>query len=89
MSKQATREGAERCFRPVLMAVGMNLIGLVPVMTASGIGADVAKRIASPMFGGLVSLTVLTLFVIPVVYMLREGRLAARIAKDAGRRRAA
>lgn len=85
---EATRDGAERCLRPVLMAVGMNVIGLIPVMTASGIGADVAKRIASPMFGGLLSLTVLTLLVIPVAYMLRERRLVSRATTKAARQSA-
>ncbi len=51
------------------MAVGMNILGFVPVMTASGIGADVMKRISSPMFGGLITLTLLTLIVVPVAYI--------------------
>lgn len=67
-------EGAQKSLRPVLMAVGMNILGLIPVMTASGLGADVMKRISSPMFGGLVSLALLTLVVIPVVYLLYESR---------------
>lgn len=65
----ATIEGAHECMRPVLMAVGMNLFGLVPVMTATGIGADVMKRLSTPMFGGLGSLVLLTLFVVPVIYL--------------------
>lgn len=67
-------EGAQKSLRPVLMAVGMNILGLIPVMAATGLGADVMKRISSPMFGGLVSLTLLTLVVIPVIYLLYEGR---------------
>ncbi|MGH7337003.1 MAG: efflux RND transporter permease subunit, partial [Myxococcota bacterium] len=70
----ATVAGAEKCLRPVLMAVGMNIFGLVPVMLAAGIGADVVKRISSPMFGGLVSLTALTLIVVPVIYLLYARR---------------
>ncbi|MCR4296313.1 MAG: CusA/CzcA family heavy metal efflux RND transporter, partial [Elusimicrobia bacterium] len=76
--RDATSEGARKCLRPVLMAVGMNIFGLMPVMAATGLGSDVMKRIASPMFGGLVSLTLLTLVVIPVVYTLRERRRVAR-----------
>jgi Cu(I)/Ag(I) efflux system membrane protein CusA/SilA len=68
----ATAEGAEKSLRPVLMAVAMNIFGLIPVMTATGIGADVMKRLSSPMFGGLVSLTLLTLIVIPVIYAMLE-----------------
>lgn len=65
---QATLAGAQKCLRPTLMAVTMNIIGLVPVMLATGIGADVVKRISSPMLGGLVSLTILTLLAIPLIY---------------------
>lgn len=68
----ATVDGAQKSLRSVLMAVSMNIFGLLPVMLATGLGADVMKRLSSPMFGGLLSLTFLTLFVIPVVYMLRE-----------------
>lgn len=65
----AISEGAQKSLRPVLMAVGMNILGLIPVMIGSGIGADVMKRISSPMFGGLITLTLLTLFVVPVLYL--------------------
>jgi Cu(I)/Ag(I) efflux system membrane protein CusA/SilA len=77
----AVVDGARKSLRPVLMAVGMNILGLLPVMTATGLGADVMKRISSPMFGGLVSLALLTLVVIPVIYLLREGR---RLSKEEG-----
>ena len=43
------------------MTVGMNIVGLVPVMIDTGVGSDVAKRIAAPLWGGLISLTILTL----------------------------
>lgn len=77
----ATVEGAQKSMRSVLMAVSMNIFGLLPVMLATGLGADVMKRLSSPMFGGLLSLTFLTLFVIPVVYLLRERKtnLAQRV----------
>jgi Cu(I)/Ag(I) efflux system membrane protein CusA/SilA len=65
--------------RAIVMAIGMNILGLVPIMLAQGTGADVAKRIASPMQGGLFSLTVMTLFLIPVVYVgWRAGQLEKR-----------
>lgn len=59
--------------RPLLMTVGMNIVGLVPVMIDTGIGSDVAKRIAAPLWGGLISLTVLTLAGIPVLYVVWRG----------------
>ncbi|MCC7383969.1 MAG: efflux RND transporter permease subunit [Deltaproteobacteria bacterium] len=62
-------EGAVLRVRPLLMTVGMNLVGLAPVMISTGTGADVMKRIASPMIGGLLSLLTLTLIIIPVVYV--------------------
>jgi copper/silver efflux system protein len=69
-------DGAVLRVRPLLMTVGMNLVGLAPVMLSSGTGADVMKRIASPMIGGLVTLTAMTLLIIPVAYVsLRSLRL--------------
>jgi Cu(I)/Ag(I) efflux system membrane protein CusA/SilA len=62
-------EGAVLRVRPLLMTVGMNLVGLAPVMLSSGTGADVMRRIAAPMVGGLISLTVLTLVIVPAAYV--------------------
>ncbi|OGQ23136.1 MAG: cation transporter, partial [Deltaproteobacteria bacterium RBG_16_71_12] len=70
--REATLAGALKSLRPVLMAVLMNVFGLIPVMSAAGVGADVMKRLASPMFGGLVTLTLLTLVVVPAAYSLIE-----------------
>lgn len=82
---QATLTGAQKSLRPVLMAVCMNIFGLIPVMVAVGIGADVMKRISSPMFGGLVSLTFLTLFIIPILYKMREERAFLKNIPEQGR----
>jgi copper/silver efflux system protein len=62
-------DGAVLRVRPLLMTVGMNLVGLAPVMLATGAGSDVMKRIASPMIGGLVTLLLLTLVIVPVAYV--------------------
>jgi Cu(I)/Ag(I) efflux system membrane protein CusA/SilA len=48
--------------------------GLLPIMWTTGTGADVMKRIAAPMIGGMVSSTVLTLLVIPILYALWRSR---------------
>ena len=61
--------GAKRV-RPMLMTVLTNVFGLLPILLDTGVGSDVAKRIAAPMWGGLVSLTILTLLVIPAVYVV-------------------
>ena len=61
------------------MTVAAIMGGLLPIMWTIGTGADVMKRIAAPMIGGMVSSTILTLLVIPVLYALWHGwRLAYR-----------
>jgi len=62
--------GAVERVRPKIMTVMTTLIGLLPIMFGTETGSQVMKRIASPMVGGLVSATILTLFIIPVVYGL-------------------
>ena len=76
----ATTKGAHRSLRAILMDVITDFIGLVPVMIAPGLGADVMKRLSAPMFGGLVALLFLILLVIPVVYLLREQHLVEKRA---------
>jgi len=57
----------------VMMTVAAIIGGLLPIMWTTGTGADVMKRIAAPMIGGMVSSTILTLLVIPVLYALWRG----------------
>jgi copper/silver efflux system protein len=66
---ESLEAGAKRV-RPMLMTVLTNVFGLLPILLDRGVGSDVAKRIAAPMWGGLVSLTILTLLVIPAVYVV-------------------
>jgi Cu(I)/Ag(I) efflux system membrane protein CusA/SilA len=75
-------EAAVPRIRAIAMAVGMNILGLVPIMLAQGTGADVAKRIASPMQGGLVSLILMTLFVIPAAYLVWRGAQLGRTWRE-------
>jgi Cu(I)/Ag(I) efflux system membrane protein CusA/SilA len=63
-------EAGSKRVRPLLMTVLTNIFGLLPILLDDGVGADVAKRIAAPMWGGLVSLTMLTLLVVPAVYVI-------------------
>lgn len=65
---EAHSEGTIQRVRPKLMTVSTMLIGLVPLLWAQGSGADVMKRIAAPMVGGLVTSAFLTLEIIPVIY---------------------
>jgi Cu(I)/Ag(I) efflux system membrane protein CusA/SilA len=64
----AHMEGTVLRVRPKLMTVSTMLIGLVPLLWAQGSGADVMKRIAAPMVGGLLTSAFLTLEIIPVIY---------------------
>ncbi|MBX3304942.1 MAG: efflux RND transporter permease subunit [Nitrospira sp.] len=72
--RDAIMDGAVQRVRPKMMTVAAIMGGLLPIMWTSGTGADVMKRIAAPMIGGMVSSTVLTLLVIPVLYALWRGR---------------
>ena len=69
----AVREGALERLRPVIMTVTAITAGLAPILWSAGTGADVMKRIAAPMVGGMVTATLLTLAVIPAIYLLWRG----------------
>lgn len=69
----AVMHGAVLRVRPKLMTVSVIIAGLLPVFITDGLGADVMRRIALPMVGGMVSTTLLTLIVIPVVYFIYSG----------------
>jgi Cu(I)/Ag(I) efflux system membrane protein CusA/SilA len=68
--KESILQGAGMRVRPVMMTVATVIIGLLPVLYGTGTGSEVMSRIAAPMVGGMVSATVLTLLVLPVVYFL-------------------
>ncbi|OGC39407.1 hypothetical protein A2526_03985 [candidate division WOR-1 bacterium RIFOXYD2_FULL_36_8] len=70
----AVMEGAVQRLRPKLMTVGANIFGLMPVMLSVGAGADVMKRIAAPLIGGLISSTILTLIVLPAIYTIWKSK---------------
>jgi Cu(I)/Ag(I) efflux system membrane protein CusA/SilA len=71
---EAVREGAGLRVRPIMMTVVSTIAGLLPIMWGTGSGSETMRRIAAPMVGGLVSATILTLIVIPVVFALVRGR---------------
>jgi len=78
----AVEEGAVERVRPKLMTVTAVTAGLLPILWAHGAGADVMKRIAAPMVGGMASSTILTLLVIPAVYSLwKEWEIARGAAR--------
>ena len=70
---EAIVEGAARRIRPKLMSGMTTLIGLTPILWQTGTGADVMKRIAAPMVGGMTSTLILVLIVFPAVYSYWKG----------------
>lgn len=67
---EAVMAGAVERLRPVAMTVTAIIAGLLPIMWGGGTGSEVMQRIAAPMVGGMISATLLTLIVLPVVYAL-------------------
>ena len=74
---EAIVEGAAQRVRPKLMTVMVLLIGLMPLMWSTGTGADVMKRIAAPMVGGIVTSLALELTVYPAIFAIWKGRRTA------------
>ncbi len=72
--RAAVIEGALLRIRPVIMTVAATIGGLLPIMFGSGTGSEVMRRIAAPMVGGMVSATLLTLVVIPALFVLWQQR---------------
>jgi Cu(I)/Ag(I) efflux system membrane protein CusA/SilA len=83
---EAVMEGAVMRVRPKVMTVTAIIGGLLPILWGHGTGASVMKRIAAPMVGGMVSATVLTLVVVPVIYFIWQGRAVARAEAGGGGR---
>jgi len=68
--EQAVIDGALMRVRPIMMTVAAIIAGLLPIMLGSGTGSEVMRRIAAPMVGGMISATILTLAVIPAIFMV-------------------
>jgi Cu(I)/Ag(I) efflux system membrane protein CusA/SilA len=74
----ATVEGSVLRLRPKIMTVGTTLIGLLPIMWSSGVGADVMKPIAAPVIGGLLTSTIHVLVITPVIFAMVKERALKR-----------
>ena len=61
-----------------MMTVAAIIAGLLPIMLGGGTGSEVMRRIAAPMVGGMVSATILTLIVIPALFLIWRGRAIGR-----------
>lgn len=73
--------GAVDRVRPKMMTVITIMAGLLPILWSTGTGSEVMKRIVAPMVGGMISSTILTLIVIPVIYYLWKSHALRRQAK--------
>ncbi len=82
----AIREGAVLRVRPKAMTVAVILAGLLPIMWGAGTGSEVMQRIAAPMVGGMVTAPLLSMFVLPAVYLLLRRPRAARRRRALPRR---
>jgi cobalt-zinc-cadmium resistance protein CzcA len=65
---QAVRIGAERRLRPVLMTASITAFGLVPLLFASGPGSEIQRPLAIVVIGGLITSTLLTLVLLPILF---------------------
>lgn len=83
--KDAIHHGAVKRVRPKIMTASVIIAGLIPIMWSHGTGADVMKRIAAPMVGGVVTSVMLELAVYPVIYFLWKRRTLKRQAAAEGR----
>jgi Cu(I)/Ag(I) efflux system membrane protein CusA/SilA len=72
--KQAIHHGAVKRIRPKVMTITVIIAGLLPIMWSHGAGADVMKRIAAPMVGGVVTSGLMELLIYPVIFYLWRGR---------------
>jgi copper/silver efflux system protein len=77
---KAVVEGAALRVRPIAMTVAVIIAGLLPIMWANGTGSEIMRRIAAPMIGGMLTVALLTMIVIPVLYRLIHTRSRARVA---------
>ncbi|MBM3789177.1 MAG: hypothetical protein FJW35_02380 [Acidobacteria bacterium] len=71
-------DGAVRCVRPKIMTISVMIAGLLPILWSHGAGADVMKRIATPMVGGVVTSRIMELLIYPVVFYLWRSRGLAK-----------
>ena len=72
--RQAIRHGAVQRVRPIMMTIATDVVGLLPIMWSAGAGADVMKRIAAPLMGGVVTSGLVVLVLFPVAFYLWKGR---------------
>ena len=79
--RDAVRQGAALRLRPVLMTASVAILGLIPMLISTGVGAETQRPLATVVVGGLFTSTALTLLLLPLIYEWSELRVEARRAK--------
>ena len=82
--RQAVREGAALRLRPVLMTASVAILGLIPMLLSTGVGAEMQRPLATVVVGGLFTSTALTLLLLPLLYEGSERRAERRARQLAG-----
>jgi heavy metal efflux system protein len=83
--REAVLRGTALRLRPVLMTASVAILGLVPMLLSSGVGAETQRPLATVVVGGLLTSTLLTLLLLPVLYDWMEQRAEARKVRDGGK----
>lgn len=79
--RDAVRQGAALRLRPVLMTASVAILGLIPMLLSTGVGAETQRPLATVVVGGLFTSTALTLLLLPLIYEWSELRAEARRAR--------
>jgi cobalt-zinc-cadmium resistance protein CzcA len=79
--KDLVLQGTLIRLRPVMMTALVAVFGFVPMMLSTGVGSEIQKPLASVVIGGIISSTLLTLFVLPVVFSILERKAGGRIVQ--------
>ena len=77
----AIRDGALRRIRPIVMTTLTVILGLLPIMLDHDTGSEMMQRIATPMFGGMISATLLTIIILPALYLLWKNFSLIRLSR--------
>ncbi|MDP5239477.1 CusA/CzcA family heavy metal efflux RND transporter [Uliginosibacterium sp. 31-16] len=80
--REAVLEGAALRLRPVLMTASVAILGLVPMLISTGVGAETQRPLATVVVGGLITSTLLTLLLLPLMYEWAETRAARKLALE-------
>ena len=77
--RDAVRQGAALRLRPVLMTASVAILGLIPMLISTGVGAETQRPLATVVVGGLFTSTALTLLLLPLIYEWAEARAERRL----------